>query len=65
MLRENRIGIGPGQKNVLLRVVIRDLDRTLTHPEANELRDRIYAALHRGTSYQWAAGKPPELLLSD
>jgi phenylalanyl-tRNA synthetase alpha chain len=54
-----RIGIGAGQKNVLLRVVIRDLDRTLTHPEANGLRDRVYAALHRGTSHQWATGAPP------
>jgi phenylalanyl-tRNA synthetase alpha chain len=54
-----RIGIGAGQKNVLLRVVIRDLDRTLTHAEANGLRDRVYAALHRGTSHQWASGGPP------
>jgi phenylalanyl-tRNA synthetase alpha chain len=54
-----RLGMGPGQKNVLLRVVLRDLDRTLTHPEANALRDRIYAALHRGSVHQWAAGRPP------
>jgi phenylalanyl-tRNA synthetase alpha chain len=54
-----RIGIGPGQKNVLLRVVLGDLDRTLTHPEANALRDRIYAALHQGSAHQWAAGRPP------
>jgi phenylalanyl-tRNA synthetase alpha chain len=54
-----RIGISPGQKNVLLRVVIRDLDRTLTHAEANQLRDRVYAALHQGTAHQWASGGPP------
>lgn len=54
-----RLGIGPGQKNVLLRVVLRDLDRTLTHAEANVLRDRIYAALHRGSVHQWASGRPP------
>jgi phenylalanyl-tRNA synthetase alpha chain len=50
-----RMGMAPGQKNVLVRVVLRPLERTLTDPEANELRDRIYAALHRGTRHQWAA----------
>jgi phenylalanyl-tRNA synthetase alpha chain len=50
-----RLGISPGQKNVLLRVVLRALDRTLTHDECNVLRDDIYAALHRGTAWEWAA----------
>jgi phenylalanyl-tRNA synthetase alpha chain len=50
-----RIGLAPGQTNLLVRVVLRDLDRTLTAAEANELRDRIYAALHRGAAHQWAA----------
>lgn len=53
-----RLGISPGQKNVLLRVVLRALDRSLTHAECNELRDLIYAALHRGTAWQWAAAAP-------
>jgi phenylalanyl-tRNA synthetase alpha chain len=53
-----RIGLGPGQKNLLVRVVLRDLDRTLTTPEANALRDRIYAALHRGSAHQWASPVP-------
>jgi phenylalanyl-tRNA synthetase alpha chain len=44
----------PDLRNVLVRVVMRHLERTLTDEEANTLRDRIYAALHRGTSYQWA-----------
>jgi phenylalanyl-tRNA synthetase alpha chain len=50
-----RIGLGPGQKNLLVRMVLRDLERTLTAAEANALRDRIYAALHQGTAHQWAA----------
>jgi phenylalanyl-tRNA synthetase alpha chain len=50
-----RLGIGPDQKNVLVRVVLRHLERTLTDEEANRLRDRIYAALHRGSAHQWAA----------
>jgi phenylalanyl-tRNA synthetase alpha chain len=45
----DRLGLRAGQKNVLLRVVLRHHDRTLTRDEANELRDRVYAALHRGT----------------
>ena len=44
-----RLGLLPGQRNVLLRVVLRHVDRTLTDAEANGLRDRIYAAVHEGT----------------
>jgi phenylalanyl-tRNA synthetase alpha chain len=40
---------------VLLRLVIRDLERTLTSAEANELRDAVYAALHRGSVKTWAS----------
>ncbi|GGV72789.1 hypothetical protein GCM10010277_86140 [Streptomyces longisporoflavus] len=49
-----RLGAGPDQKNVLLKVVLRHLDRTLTDQEANLLRDRIYAAVHQGSTHQWA-----------
>lgn len=50
-----RLGLRDGQKNVLVRVTIRDLDRTLTHPEANVLRDDVYAALHKGSVWHWAS----------
>jgi phenylalanyl-tRNA synthetase alpha chain len=50
-----RLGARPGHKNVLLRVMLRHLDRSLTAAEANALRDRIYAGLHEGTAYQWAS----------
>jgi len=49
-----RIGMRAGQKNVLVRVVIRDLARTLTRDEANALRDDVYASLHEGGAWQWA-----------
>jgi phenylalanyl-tRNA synthetase alpha chain len=49
-----RLGAKPEQKNLLVRVVLRDLDKTLTNQTANALRDRIYRALHQGTEYQWA-----------
>jgi len=50
-----RLGILPGQKNVLLRVVLRALGRTLTADEANRLRDDVYAAVHEGTAHEWAS----------
>jgi phenylalanyl-tRNA synthetase alpha chain len=49
-----RMGMTPGQKNILLRLSLRDLDRTLTADEANILRDRIYAGLHEGSAHEWA-----------
>jgi hypothetical protein len=48
----------PHQKNLLVRVVLRHLERTLTDEEANQLRDRAYAALHQGSAHQWAARSP-------
>jgi phenylalanyl-tRNA synthetase alpha chain len=53
-----RLGARPGQRNLLVRVVLRHLERTLTDAEANELRDRVYAAIHQGTRHQWARLAP-------
>jgi phenylalanyl-tRNA synthetase alpha chain len=50
-----RLGARPGQRNLLVRVTLRDLDTTLTNEAANRLRDRIYAALHEGTRHEWSA----------
>jgi phenylalanyl-tRNA synthetase alpha chain len=50
-----RLGTRPGQRNLLVRVVLQRMERTLTDDEANALRDRIYAAVHQGSSSQWAA----------
>ena len=44
----------PNQSGRAFRPVLRDLGRTLTAAEANELRDRIYAGLHEGSAYEWA-----------
>ncbi len=43
-----RMGMKEGQKNVLLRLVIRDPVVTLTSQQANEIRDVVYCALHAG-----------------
>lgn len=45
----------PWLKNVLLRIVLRALDRSLTNEACNVYRDAIYARLHEGTVWYWAA----------
>lgn len=50
-----RMGIAPGQKNVLLRLVIRHPTRTLTSDEANRIRDRVYLELHAGAALELAS----------
>lgn len=50
-----RLGARQDQKNLLVRLVLRPYDTTLSDREANVLRDRVYAALHRGSVHQWAA----------
>ena len=52
----DRLGIGPDQKNVLVRVVLRHAERTLTREEANGLRDKVFAALHDGARADWTVG---------
>ena len=50
-----RLGMNEAQKNVLVRLDLRPLDRTLTDAEANALRDDVYEAIHEGSTGQWAA----------
>ncbi|GAA2004331.1 hypothetical protein [Catenulispora subtropica] len=53
-----RLGAQRDQNNVLVRIVLRHLERTLTDHDANVLRDRVYAAVHAGTAHQWATDPP-------
>jgi phenylalanyl-tRNA synthetase alpha chain len=50
-----RMGMTEGQRNLLVRVVLRHTERTLTDAEANEIRDRIYAAIHQGATQEWSS----------
>ncbi len=52
-----RLGIVPGQNNALIRIHIRPLLRTLTSAEANELRNRIYLAVHQGPHVELTQGQ--------
>lgn len=54
-----RVATRAGQVNILLRLVLRPVDRTLTDTEAHRLRDRVYAALHCRTVMEWATPTPP------
>jgi phenylalanyl-tRNA synthetase alpha chain len=45
-----RLGLLPGQENVLLRVVLRDCSRSITTAEANALYSKIQSALHEGAA---------------
>jgi len=54
-----RLGMRPDQKNVVVRITLRAVGRTLTDAEANRLRDAVYAAIHEGTRSEWACGAPP------
>jgi phenylalanyl-tRNA synthetase alpha chain len=54
-----RLGMAPGQVNALVRVVLRAVDRTLTDPACNQLRDRLYRALHRGSAQQLTIPRKP------
>jgi phenylalanyl-tRNA synthetase alpha chain len=49
-----RIGLRAGQKNVLVRLVLRHPTRTLTSEEANRARNAVYRAVHQGGAHQWA-----------
>jgi|SRR5829696_2783908 len=51
---QEQLGILPGQVNVLVRLVLRPVERTMTDAQANALRDRVYAALHSGPHLEWA-----------
>ncbi|MFE6995228.1 hypothetical protein ACFVAE_04670 [Microbacterium sp. NPDC057659] len=44
----SRLGTERGQVNVLLRIILRPIDRTLTSDEANAIRNTIYRAVHEG-----------------
>ncbi|MBW1640082.1 hypothetical protein G3H63_13520 [Microbacterium resistens] len=47
-----RLATRAGQTNVLLRVVLRPIDRTLTAEEANRVRNAVYLAVHEGPALE-------------
>ena len=48
---KERLGIEPNEKNILVRIVLRSLERTLTNDECNEYRDIIYRHISTKEGY--------------
>jgi phenylalanyl-tRNA synthetase alpha chain len=44
-----RLGMSPGQKNLLIRVTLRSLDGSISNDDANSVYDLVYSHLHEGT----------------
>ena len=55
-LARDRLRIRDGQANALIRLVLRPLARTMTDPQANQIRDIVYLALHEGPVKELIAG---------
>ena len=48
---KERLGIEQNEKNILVRIVLRSLERTLTNEECNEYRDIIYRHISTKEGY--------------
>lgn len=48
----SRLGTEDGQANLLVRIVLRPIDRTLTSDQANAIRNAIYRAVHEGPTLE-------------
>jgi phenylalanyl-tRNA synthetase alpha chain len=55
-----RLGMSPGQHNLLIRVTLRSVDRSISREEANRVYDLVYAELHEGTAGYFRAASTPE-----
>jgi len=44
-----RLGCGKDQKNVLVRITLRHLERSITNDEANRVYEQVYAKINHGT----------------
>jgi phenylalanyl-tRNA synthetase alpha chain len=55
-----RLGMSPGQHNLLIRVILRSLDSSISRQEANRVYDLVYAALHEGTAGYFRAASTPD-----
>jgi phenylalanyl-tRNA synthetase alpha chain len=45
-----RLGMSPGQQNLLIRIALRSVDGSISKEEANHIYDLLYAELHEGTA---------------
>jgi phenylalanyl-tRNA synthetase alpha chain len=45
-----RLGMSPGQHNLLIRVTLRSLDGSISKEGSNRIYDLVYSELHEGTA---------------
>lgn len=45
----DRLGCKPNQKNVLVRITLRHLERSISNHEANQIYDQLYKQINKGT----------------
>ena len=45
----DKLGINGDQKNVLVRITLRHLERSITNQEANGLYEQVYSYVNKGT----------------
>ena len=50
-IAKQRLGIEEHEKNILVRIILRSLERTLTNEECNEYRDIIYKHISTKEGY--------------
>ena len=49
-LARAKLGINPNQKNVLVRITLRNLNKTITKKEANVIYEKIYKKVNKGAN---------------
>ena len=55
-----RLGMSPGQWNLLIRVTLRSVDSSISKDDANRVYDVVYAELHEGTAGYFRAMTGPK-----
>ena len=59
-MARKRLGMSPGQQNLLIRVTLRSLDGSISKEDANRVYDLVYSELHEGTAGYFRARQGPE-----
>lgn len=59
-IARERLGMSPGQENLLIRVSLRSLHGSISRDDANRVYDLVYSELHEGTAGYVRASRAPE-----
>jgi phenylalanyl-tRNA synthetase alpha chain len=59
-MARKRLGMSPGQQNLLVRVTLRSLEGSISKEAANRVYDLVYSKLHEGTAGYIRSVQAPE-----